>query len=150
MKNAIVAALLLTSTSFATAAGPLGYPGVTWNTIVASNKSGVDQPALQMQGIIEQGIDWTHLDVRGKWTLNTYAAVTYSLDSNSARTYTPQIGVKTNRRYDNGSLDLGVRVMDNHGTSKANYLPGSPSVSTGKGRSVQAYGTFWFDWNLKK
>jgi len=147
MKNFLITAFLLASTPLA--AEPLGFPGVTWNTIVLSEKA-PNEPSLQMQGIVEQGVDWFKLG-GDKWKFNTYAAVTYNIDNNGARSYTPQLGLKFNRRYNNGSLDLGVRVLDHH--SKSNYvanLPGSSIVQTGRGRSVQAYGTFWFEWNLKK
>ena len=149
--NKIIIALLLSSASFVAVAEPIGYPGVTWNTIVLSEKTTPDAPTLQAQGIVEQGIDWFRVGRGEKWTFNTYAAVTYALDNNHNRSYTPQIGFKFNRRYDNGSLDLGVRVMDHHGVSaNTANIPGSAVVRTSKGTSVQAYGTFWFDWNLKK
>lgn len=150
--NKIIIALLLSAASLnAAAVEPLGYPGVTWNTIVLSEKVNPDEPTLQMQGIVEQGVDWFYVGKGDKWKFNTYAAVTYAIDNNSGRSYTPQIGFKFNRRYENGSLDLGVRVMNHHGRSSyIADIPGSSIVKTSKGRSVQAYGTFWFDWNLKK
>jgi len=150
MKN-IITALLLSAVSISASADPLGYPGVTWNTIVLSEKNSPDEPTLQMQGIVEQGIDWFHVGAGDKWKFNTYAAVTYAIDNNHGRSYTPQIGFKFNRRYTNGSLDLGVRLMNHHGQSSSfANIPGSSIVRTSKGTSVQAYGTFWFDWNLKK
>lgn len=147
MKNLVVIALLVTST--AVLAEPLGYPGNTWNTIVYTNKAGTEEPNFQVQGVIEQGVDWVRFS-DNKWKLNTFGTLGYSLDNRGHNTYTPALGVKVNRRYSNGSLDLGIRVVGNHNfVNSVSTFTGGPVSTTHTGTATQLFATFWFDWDLK-
>lgn len=145
MKKVSLAAALLAAATTAPAQ-PLGYPGVVWGTIVYAPTARHGEPTFQTQGIVEQGIDWFRFG-NDKWKFNTYGAVTYVIDDNNT-TFVPQLGMKVNRRFENGSLDLGLRVM-----SENKVVSGSPLVTSSHSErkaTVQLYATYWFDWNLRR
>ncbi len=143
MKQALLAALLTVATT--AQAGPIGYPGSTWGTIVVSN-TGPEKPNFQWQGIVEQGVDWFKF-ADDRWRLNTYGAASYSMDMNSiSNTLAPQVGVKINRHFSDGSLDLGLRYVSQHSFFSSTTIANTPATTHA---AVQAYATFWFDWNLK-
>ena len=152
-KFAVAAALLALASAPAVAeglrlSGPIGYPGNTWGTMVygVHTPSGDTQPKWRIEGIVEQGVDWFRYG-DGSWKFNTYGAVEYVINSDQS-SGTPVLGLKTNKRFSNGSLDLGLRYK--YGNT---YLsPTGASTFSGQKRvgRVEAHATYWFDWNLKK
>lgn len=143
MKKLLCVAIL--AVSGIASAAPFSYPGNTWGTIVyTGSKVNSGEPHLQVQGIVEQGVDW--LRFGDSWKLNSFVALEYVIDSN-ARTFTPVIGTKVNKRFSNGSLDLGIRVKNRNQTIG---ITDAGAPVSGRHATVQLYSTFWFDWNLKK
>ncbi len=137
---------LLIATAGSVVAEPLGYPGNTWGTVVYTPSASNGDPKLRAEGIVEQGIDWFRFG-DDKWKLNTYAALEYVINSNDTQ-FTPVVGVKVNRRFSDGSLDLGVRVKN----ANTFISPNGTDTTSGLQRKVttQIFATYWFDWNLKK
>lgn len=129
--------------------GPIAYPGNTWGTLVygAVRPTGDTSPRWRVEGIVEQGADWFRFGADNSWKFNTYVAAEYVLNDIKS-SWTPVIGAKVNKRFTDGSLDLGVRYK--YGNT---YLsPTGTSSFTGEARRsrVEVYATYWFDWNLKK
>lgn len=143
MKFRNFSVMVLALAASAAHAEPLEMPGSTWAYIVGpSSSQGDERNNVLLQGKIEQGIVWFKFGEDGKWKLNTFAALSYSLDSkgiNYNNKAIPAVGVKISRDFENGVLDLGVQaVQENRWKDNVN--------STG----VQAFASFWFGWNLKK
>lgn len=127
--------------------GPIGYPGNTWGTMVyAAKQNDLDtSPKWRIEGIVEQGVDWFRFG-DGSWKFNTYGAVEYVVNSND-NSWTPVVGMKVNKRFGNGSLDLGTRYK--YGNT---FLSPQGSFVGGQKRTsrIEVYATYWFDWNLKQ
>lgn len=128
--------------------GPIGYPGNTWGTIVYGVKTpnGDTVPRQRIEGVVEQGIDWFRFG-DGTLKFNTYVAGEYVVNSNDANV-TPVIGMKVNKRFSDGSLDLGLRYK--YGSTF--ITPGGSNTIGGIERAsrIEVHATYWFDWNLKK
>lgn len=147
MKSIFLAAVL-TATSLGAVADPIGYPGNAWGTVVLGAKTpeGDTTPKYRVEGIIEQGVDWFRLPADPAWKFNTYGAVEYVINSNDSSA-TPVLGAKLNKRFSNGSLDLGVRYK--YGNT---FISPSGSSAGGQRRTsrIEVHATYWFDWNLKR
>lgn len=133
--------------------GPIGYPGNTWGTLYynagSDNRRGLGTPRWETQGIVEQGIDWFRFG-DGTWKFNTYGAIEYVINDND-KLFIPVLGMKVNKRFENGSLDIGIRVKNRNITvSGINGYDGSETFNRKKTATVQIFATYWFDWNLKK
>lgn len=125
---------------------PMAYPGNMWGTIVLAPDAPGGYQKYRIEGVIEQGADWFRFG-NDKWRFNTYVAGEYVINSNS-KGFSPVIGMKMSRGYEDGNLDLGLRYK--YGST---YL--SPTgVSTAGGTKaigrVELFATYWFAWNLKK
>ena len=139
-KSVFVAALLAAAVSVS--AEPLEYPGNVWGVVTfPSSTVGAERNNVLAQGRIEQGIVWFRF-ADGKWKLNTYAALGYSLDTegiNYNNKAVPALGVKATREFEQGVVDLGVQAIQENRWKDGVHSSG-----------VQAYASWWFGWNLKK
>lgn len=140
-KSVFVAAALLAATAFVSAE-PLEYPGNVWGVATFPSATvGAERNNVLAQGRIEQGIVWFRF-ADGKWKLNTYAALGYSLDSEGIsynNKAVPAVGVKVTREFEQGVVDLGVQAVQENRWKDNVHSSG-----------VQAYASWWFGWNLKK
>lgn len=122
------------------------YPGNTWGTVVYAPSVQDGTPKLRAEGIIEQGVDWFRFG-GGSWRFNTYGALEYQINSDNTQ-FTPVIGMKVNKRFTDGSLDLGIRLK-----SANTYIGPTGSGTAGsfeRKTTTQLYATYWFDWNLRR
>jgi len=128
--------------------GPIGYPGNTWGTLVYGVKTpnGDTTPRYRIEGVVEQGIDWFRFG-DGTWKYNTYIAGEYVINSNDSDA-TPVIGMKVNKRFEQGSLDLGLRYK--YGNTYISPTGGGSTGGTDRKGRIEVHATYWFDWNLKK
>lgn len=124
-------------------AEPLAYPGAMWGSVLfPSGLSGPENRDLLVTGRIEQGAVWLRFGEDNAWRLNTYAALSYSVDDKGLgynNRYAPAIGVKVQRIFGGGILDLGMQLARER-RFKDN------ATSTG----VQAYANWWLGWDLKR
>jgi hypothetical protein len=145
---AVVVALSLNSIVANAADGPIGYPGYTWGSLTYPSsviKNSPENDNLLFQGKIEQGVDWVKFGSRKEFTLNTFASVNYSLDSQGLpynNKVMPAAGVKVRMTGEWGVADLGVQyVYENRWKYGEDQRSGS---------GVQAFLTWYSDWNLKQ
>lgn len=144
----ITLALALAALAGTAAAAPIAYPGNTWGTIVYNTNpsEGDTTPRHRIEGIVEQGIDWFRFATDPTWKFNTYGAVEYVINSDT-KTAAPVLGMKVNKHFDNGSLDLGLRWKN----SKTYISPiGSSPGGQERRNRIEVHATYWFEWNLKK
>lgn len=127
--------------------GPIAYPGNTWGTVVYGAKSPDGFQKYRIEGIVEQGVDWFRFSSDPQWKFNTYVAAEYVLNSDT-RGVTPVLGMKVNRAFSDGSLDLGLRWK--HGNTYLSPTGINNPGGTEKVSRVELYATYWFAWNLKK
>lgn len=137
----IIFALALASAA-AAHAEPIEYPGSTWGVVMGpASTTGAEKNNVLAQGKIEQGIVWFRF-ADGQWKLNTYASLSYSLDTegiNYNNKAVPAVGVKATREFSSGVVDVGVQAI--------NERRWKDNVNSS---GVQAYASYWFGWNLKK
>lgn len=123
-------------------AEPLSMPGTMWgNVMFPSGLSGPENKDTLAAGRIEQGAVWVRFGQDNAWRLNTYAAVSYSLDSKGIaynNRFAPALGVKIQRTFDSGIFDVGVQLAQEHRFKDR-------VTSTG----MQVYASWWFGWDLK-
>lgn len=144
MKKMLIAlGLLAVATS---ASAQISYPGSNWSSLTLNPgviRGTPEDNNVLLQGNLEQGIVWKQM---GDWRVNTYGAVSYSADSNGLaynNKIVPAIGIKMQRPWDSGNLDVGVQLVHQH-----NFRGVSDGRSSGTG--VQIYVQYWMGWNLKK
>lgn len=141
MKKSLIALSLLAVSAAASA--QVAYPGSSWSTLTfPAGVAGTEEKNVTLQGKFEQGIDWLKLGEDKKWTLNTYVSLGYSVDKDKLdynNKVVPAVGVKLTRSFDNGVIDIGVQLIH-----ERRWISGS------SGTGVQAYGSYWFGWDLKK
>lgn len=125
--------------------GPIGYPGNTWGTVVYSAKAPAGYNEYRVEGIVEQGVDWFKFSEDKTWKFNTYGAFEYVLNSDTSGV-TPVLGMKVNKAFSDGSLDLGLRIKRG-----STYLSptGQSFGGTEKVTRTEVYATYWFAWDLK-
>ena len=139
-KTSIAAALLVCA---AVHAEPISYPGSTWGSITFP--SGLSKPENHdalLTGRIEQGAVWFNFGEDKRWRLNTYMAVSYSVDNAGLgynNKYAPVAGVKVQRTFDAGVIDIGLQLAH-----ERRFKDGVSSTGP------QAYVNWWFGWDLKK
>lgn len=126
--------------------GPIGYPGNTWGTLVYAAKAPDGFPRRRIEGIVEQGVDWFRFGDEKKWKYNTFVAAEYVLNTDS-QGVTPVIGMKVNRAFSDGSLDLGLRVK--RGSTYLSPVGVSFAGGTERVTRTEVFATYWFAWNLK-
>jgi hypothetical protein len=151
MKKSIISLLTIAAISGAAMAQeslkPVSYPGSNWSNITFNSDPVADKAHTNtlLQGNVEQGIVWRTFD--NGWRLNTYAAMGYSVD-NRGYSYnnkvTPTLGVKLQRPWENGIIDIGVQAV------YQNTFRGLPSGVSNSASSVQLYVQYWTGWDLKK
>ena len=146
MKKTLFALAILVAAGGASA--QLSMPGSNWSNLTYNSdpvRFGGEKKNTLLQGNIEQGAIWTEFD--GGWKLNTYVAMGYSLD-NLGYAYnnkvTPTLGVKMQRPWDGGIVDVGVQAV------YQNNFRGIPAGASDSGTGVQFYVQYWTGWNLKK
>lgn len=127
--------------------GPIAYPGGVWGTMVYSAKAPDGYLKWRVEGVVDQGVDWFRFGEGGSWKFNTYAGFEYVFND-EARGVTPMVGLKVNKRFTDGSLDLGLRWK--HGNTYLSPVGTSSAGGSEKVSRVEAYATYWFSWNLKK
>ena len=125
--------------------GPIAYPGGVWGTLVYTARAPDGFLKYRIEGVVDQGVDWFRFG-GGSWKFNTYGGFEYVINDVSSGV-TPMLGMKINKSFTDGSLDLGLRWK--HGNT---YLsPAGGTVGgTEKVSRIEAYATYWFSWNLKK
>lgn len=139
----LLAAAALAACAAGAQAQPLSYPGSTWGSLMFP--SGLSKPEdrdLLLTGRIEQGAVWFRFGEEERWRLNTYAAFSYSVDNQGLgyyNKYAPAVGVKVQRVFDDGLLDIGVQL--------AHERRFKDRVTS---NGAQAYVNWWFGWDLKK
>lgn len=142
MKKSLFLAAALFAVTASAGAEPLEYPGSVWGVVnFPSATTGAERNNVLAQGRVEQGIVWFRF-ADGKWKLNTYAALSYSLDSEGMsynNKTVPAVGVKVTREFDQGVVDLGIQAVQENRWKDDVHSSG-----------VQAYASWWFGWNLKK
>ena len=145
MKKTIFGLALLAASVGASA--QLAYPGSNWSNLTYNSDPAApssERTNTLLQGNIEQGIVWKNFN---GWRLNTYASMGYSAD-NVGYAYnnkvTPALGIKFQRPWDGGNLDVGVQVV--HQRNFRNVPTGASNSGTG----VQAYVQYWTGWDLKR
>ncbi len=143
MKWRLIVGVSLLSATALVSAEPLSYPGSTWGSV--SFPAGLSRPEnhdLLLTGRIEQGAVWMNFGQDNRWRLNTYAALTYSVDNAGLgyyNKYAPAVGVKVQRTFDDGVLDVGVQLAQEHRFK-----------DNAKATGAQAFVNWWFGWDLKK
>lgn len=143
----IISAIALLAAAFTASADPIGYPGSNWSTITINPgvvRGTAEDNNVLLQGKAEQGIDWLRFGAGDAWKLNTYAQVGYSVDRNKLdynNKLVPAVGVKMVRSFEHGTAELGIQVVH-----EDHFRLSGPGRS---GNGVQAYGSYWFGWNLK-
>jgi hypothetical protein len=144
MKKTLISLALLAIAGSAVA--QLSYPGSNWSSLTYNPspiKGTPEEDNILFQGNVEQGIVWTKY---GDWKVNTYAAVAYSWDRNGLaynNRISPALGVKLQRQWNGGNLDLGVQVV--HQNTFRGVTEGASS-----GTGIQVYAQYWAGWDLKK
>lgn len=126
--------------------GPIAYPGNMWGTTVLAPSAPDGYPKYRIEGVVEQGVDWFRFG-DNKWKFNTYVAGEYVINSDS-KGFTPVIGMKMSRSYDDGNLDLGLRYK--YGSTYLSPTGASNPGGTKAVGRVELFATYWFAWNLKK
>ena len=126
--------------------GPIAYPGNMWGTTVLAPNAPDGYPKYRIEGVIEQGADWFRFG-DDKWKFNTYVAGEYVINSDS-RGFSPVVGMKMSRSYDQGNLDLGLRYK--YGSTYLSPTGNSNPGGTKDVGRVELFATYWFAWNLKK
>jgi hypothetical protein len=143
-KTLVVAVLALASVG---ASAQLAYPGSNWSNLTYNSnpvRFGNEGINTLLQGNIEQGIVWAKFG--DGWRINTYAAMGYSADSIGLpynNKVTPTLGVKFQRPWESGNLDIGVQAV------YQNNFKGVPAGYPHSGTGVQAYVQYWTGWDLK-
>jgi hypothetical protein len=148
MKKSLLAVVLAVASLGAMAQTGLSKPGSTWAQITSRPSVLRNTPEDKnwlLQGNIEQGVIVARFGKSSPWKVNTYASLAFSADKNGLaynNKLVPAIGVKLQRPFENGNIDIGVQLV--HQNNFRGVTLGEKS-----GTGVQFYAQYWFGWDLQ-